>query len=205
MSKTPPFPQMVRIPSYIFAVAFALSATGAWACPPPPPPPQPPAPIENEAPEAYKLKLAEFERAQEQAQLTKAANWSGYRNGVEDTLWRTANRVFLAEITAKGETEMHDVQGRVYGNSPEVTLTIVAWAKGENEGPAEPFKLSYGGMTSCGPYGPVNIVQASVGSRFLVFADSGLIAADSVFGGYSELETVNTRTQLFFARNPARN
>ena len=116
-------------------------------------------------------------------------------------MWTTANRVFLAEITAKGETEVVNTQGRVYATFPEVTLVVIAWAKGENDGSSQPFTLTYRRMTSCGFDGPVNIVRADVGARFVIFADRGDINADSVFGGYSESEATNYRTQQLIARN----
>ena len=178
------------------ALAVLLLAETASACPPPPPPPRPPAPIENETPAAYEERVAQFEAEQKLQNRLTEARWEGYREGWESAARANAAQIVLVEVVKLGAAELKRADGSVYGGSPEPTLQVIARA--DQIEPGQKFTVRYNGLTSCGPTGPLNLVQSKLGDRFLVFAGAGELGMETLIAGYAESELLASHNKSMF-------
>ena len=144
-------------------MALAASIVGtANACPPPPPPPLP---IPDESSEAWEARVT----AEAQAQLVATQrHW-----------WESAQSVLLARVEQRDTVRRRDPTWDMSFESPRVLLRPVHWLKGS--GPSRRFRLTYTGMSSCGPYGGGEAVDGAVGELFIVFVGEGRPRQESVF------------------------
>lgn len=85
--------------------------------------------------------------------------------------WNESQSVLLARVERVGSVQLRDDWGEAYDDSPRVFLRPVRWLKGS--GSARRFRLSYDGMTSCGPYGGGDAVDGEVGEVFVVYVREG--------------------------------
>jgi hypothetical protein len=144
-------------------VAVAASLVGAAsACPPPPPPPLP---VPDESMEDWRARVT----AEAEAQLIdQQRRW-----------WNDAHSVLLARVERRDTVRFRNEWAGGYDRSPRVTLRPISWLKGE--GSSRRFRLSYSGMTDCGPYGGGEAVGGQVGDVFVVFVGEGRPSQTSVF------------------------
>jgi hypothetical protein len=140
------------------AILVTLTIAGAaHACPPPPPPP---AQMEGESEFDYVIRLQTLREEEAAASLARRVEF-------EQQWWNESESVFLARIE-RAETIEFD---GYYETVPRVHLRPLRWIKGS--GSSRRFRLSYEGMTSCGPYGGGEAVEGAVGDVFLVFVREG--------------------------------
>jgi hypothetical protein len=134
----------------------------ANACPPPPPPPLP---IPDESSEAWQARVT----AEAQNELmNRQRQW-----------WNDSQSVLLARVERRDTVRLRDAWGDPNFEAPRVLLRPVRWLKGS--GPSRRFRLSYTGMTTCGPYGGGEAVNGAVGEVFIVFVGEGRPRQESVF------------------------
>jgi hypothetical protein len=177
---------------------LVISAVSANACSPMPPPPPPPPPFPGESAEAYKSRSDAYYLEIRHKEEVAAANRAGIAEGYETGLWETAGIVAVVEIVAKdGDGYFAPSEG-----GPETTLKVVNAIRGNPL--RKPFKIGYEGMTSCGPYGHVNLVGGNIGDRFVIFAKSRKLTQESIIIGYSKSEARTYRSkQLLQVPKPA--
>ena len=180
--------------SKILACALFIASVPALACPPPPPAHPPPQQKEGESEEAFTARVAALAEAEKHKQALAEKRREGFQQGYEFALWDSADLAVLAEIVAIKERKVN----RPYvDSSPLVTLKILSVARGKTT--SKRFQLEYTGITSCGPYGPTNIVEGAIGDRFVVFFRSGKPGMKTVLRGYSKDEAQSGSVKRVFA------
>jgi hypothetical protein len=157
-------------------VCSLFIAQAAMACPPPPPLPGS-QPIAGEDEATYRARLA---RLQAEAAERGAAAMRQHRLADEQRLWATADQVVVVEVRAIRSVAMRDNWGAVYGHLPAADLRVILPHRGN--GARRTFRLQYGGDTSCGPYGPLDLQGLEQGQLIVVFAGNGAIGMDNVAG-----------------------
>lgn len=120
--------------------------------------------MEGESAEAYQARLSAL-RAEEAARLQALIVEYQRR------WWNESESVLLARVERTDSARMYDIYGASIGSFPRAHLRPVRWLKGA--GPSRRFRLTYTGMTSCGPYGGGDAVAGAVGDVFVVFVRSG--------------------------------
>lgn len=173
---------------------MATVATSAHACSIPPPA-VPPEQQPGESVVEFEARLAAFHFSQLRGKELRAARLAAYQEGYERALWDSAPVAVLAQIIEKGESSAEESP---FGAMPEVTLRVVETAKGFVS--LRPFKLTYEGVTSCGPVGLVSVVDGEVGEQFVLFASGRDLGMESVIAGYSQSEARNGRTKFLFEK-----
>ncbi|WP_143738108.1 hypothetical protein [Erythrobacter donghaensis] len=162
-------------------VGIALLAAPAAACSPPYLPPPPMLPGETE--EVYRVRIeAQARRDQERARVQAEAA----QLAREDQLWRTADRIVLAEVVRLSgwRKDRRGAQYRV------ATLRLHSEARG----PRVPRRLklrSYDGGDACfGPQGPVYPIEGSL----VLFARSGTLSDATVIDWSSAALSTHPQT-----------
>ena len=164
------------------AMLASLHASVASACIFAAPPPPPPVQAEGETDDAFASRLAEYENEREMERQVAAARREASRSGFESGLWLASEQIVLATIVGKSETEIElDSRGNTL-KSPVAHLEVVF--EGRGSGFDEPFTLTYEGLNSCGPYGPVELVRGSIGETFVIMARPGPLGMDTLLRAY---------------------
>ncbi|RJY09262.1 hypothetical protein D6201_07740 [Aurantiacibacter aquimixticola] len=145
----------------------------------------PPAQLDGESDADFAHRLELFEREREHEAELSAASGTAWANGYENAVWEASPQVVVARLISR-ETTRIEIAGYREINSPLATLEVTQTARGA--GAPERFTLQYTGLTSCGPTGPLDVLEGEVGDEFVIFAGTGALGMKTLIKAYPAID-----------------